>query len=66
MIPFDADTEIKHGLKQVGKKFMFGMNGLDMEEAGLYEMEVDGVKVFSDLKRKIMHPNLSFTELKCT
>lgn len=47
MIPFDADTEIKHGLKQVGKKYVFSINGVDPEDSGLYQVEVDGVKVFS-------------------
>ncbi|XP_033823233.2 immunoglobulin-like and fibronectin type III domain-containing protein 1 [Periophthalmus magnuspinnatus] len=51
MVPFDADTEIKHGLKQVGKKFVFSINGVNPEDAGLYQVEVDGIKVFStDLK----------------
>lgn len=56
MIPFDADAEIKHGLKQVGKKFVF--NGFNPEDAGLYQVEVDGIKIFtSDFKRKMMHHN---------
>ncbi|XP_029990894.1 immunoglobulin-like and fibronectin type III domain-containing protein 1 [Sphaeramia orbicularis] len=51
MVPFDVDTEVKHGLKQVGKKFVFSINGVNPEDAGLYQVEVDGVKVFStDLK----------------
>ncbi|XP_056259273.1 immunoglobulin-like and fibronectin type III domain-containing protein 1 [Seriola aureovittata] len=51
MIPFDADAEVKHGLKQVGKKFVFSINGVNPEDAGLYQLEVDGVKIFStDLK----------------
>uniref|UniRef100_A0A3B4XBF1 Immunoglobulin-like and fibronectin type III domain-containing protein 1 n=1 Tax=Seriola lalandi dorsalis TaxID=1841481 RepID=A0A3B4XBF1_SERLL len=51
MIPFDADAEVKHGLKQVGKKFVFSINGVNPEDAGLYQVEVDGVKIFStDLK----------------
>ncbi|XP_071351208.1 immunoglobulin-like and fibronectin type III domain-containing protein 1 [Trachinotus anak] len=51
MIPFDADVEVKHGLKQVGKKFVFSINGVNPEDAGLYQVEVDGVKIFStDLK----------------
>lgn len=55
MIPFDIDTEVKHGLKQVGKKFVFSINGIDPEDAGLYQVEVDGIKIFStDLKRKTM------------
>jgi len=56
MIPFEADTDIKHGLKQVGKKFMFSINGVNPEDAGLYQVEVDGVKIFStELKSKIIH-----------
>ncbi|XP_073323736.1 immunoglobulin-like and fibronectin type III domain-containing protein 1 [Pagrus major] len=47
MIPFDVDMEVKHGLKQVGKKFVFSINGVDPEDAGLYQVEVDGVKIFS-------------------
>nr|XP_057911734.1 immunoglobulin-like and fibronectin type III domain-containing protein 1 [Doryrhamphus excisus] len=51
MVPFDVDTEVKHGLKQVGKKFVFSINGINPEDAGLYQVEVDGVKIFStDLK----------------
>lgn len=56
MIPYDADTEVKHGLRQVGKKFVFSINGVDPEDAGLYQVEVDGIKIFStDLKRKTIH-----------
>lgn len=47
MIPFEDDTGIKHGLKQVGRKYMFSINGVDPEDSGLYQVEVDGVKVFS-------------------
>lgn len=55
MIPYDVDMEVKHGLKQVGKKYVFSINGVDPEDAGLYEVEVDGVKVFStDFKSRMM------------
>uniref|UniRef100_A0A3Q2QVP1 Immunoglobulin like and fibronectin type III domain containing 1, tandem duplicate 3 n=1 Tax=Fundulus heteroclitus TaxID=8078 RepID=A0A3Q2QVP1_FUNHE len=47
MIPFDVDTEVKHGLKRVGKKFVFSINGVNPEDAGLYQLEIDGVKIFS-------------------
>ncbi|XP_029907362.1 immunoglobulin-like and fibronectin type III domain-containing protein 1 [Myripristis murdjan] len=57
MIPFSPDTEVKHGLKQVGKKFVFSINGVNPEDAGLYQVEVDGVKIFStDFKI----PNVDF------
>lgn len=61
MIPFDDDVEVKHGLKQVGKKYVFSINGVDPEDAGLYQVEVDGVKVFStDFKSKMTHPLLIY------
>ncbi|XP_007546994.1 immunoglobulin-like and fibronectin type III domain-containing protein 1 [Poecilia formosa] len=47
MIPFDAEAEVKHGLKRVGKKFVFSINGVNLEDAGLYQVEIDGVKIFS-------------------
>uniref|UniRef100_A0A3Q3AYP7 Immunoglobulin-like and fibronectin type III domain-containing protein 1 n=1 Tax=Kryptolebias marmoratus TaxID=37003 RepID=A0A3Q3AYP7_KRYMA len=47
MIPFDEDTEVKHGLKRVGKRFVFSINGVNPEDAGLYQLEVDGIKIFS-------------------
>ncbi|XP_061784879.1 immunoglobulin-like and fibronectin type III domain-containing protein 1 [Nerophis lumbriciformis] len=51
MVPFDVETEDKHALRQVGKRFVFSINGVSQEDAGLYQVEVDGVKIFStDLK----------------
>ncbi|XP_061741426.1 immunoglobulin-like and fibronectin type III domain-containing protein 1 [Nerophis ophidion] len=51
MVPFDDDTDDKHALRQVGKRFVFSINGVSPEDAGLYQVEVDGVKIFStDLK----------------
>lgn len=65
MIPFDIDTEVKHGLRQVGKKFVFSINGIDPEDAGLYQVEVDGVKIFStDLKRKSMK-QINYLHIAC-
>lgn len=56
MIPYEIDTDVKHGLRQVGKKFVFSINGVDPDDAGLYQVEVDGVKIFStDFKRKNIH-----------
>lgn len=56
MIPFEADTDVKHGLRRVGKKFVFSINGVDAEDAGLYQVEVDGVKIFTtEFKRKMKH-----------
>ncbi len=54
--PYSTTSPSTHGLRQVGKKFVFSINGVDPEDAGLYQVEVDGVKIFStDFKRKMMH-----------
>ncbi|XP_077429533.1 immunoglobulin-like and fibronectin type III domain-containing protein 1 [Vanacampus margaritifer] len=51
MVLFEDDTDVKHALRQVGKRFVFSINGVGPEDAGLYQVEVDGVKIFStDLK----------------
>ena len=54
MVAFDCDTEVKHNLKKVGKKYMFNINNLNPEDAGLYQVMVEGVNIFStDFKSKI-------------
>uniref|UniRef100_A0A673GZX0 Immunoglobulin-like and fibronectin type III domain-containing protein 1 n=1 Tax=Sinocyclocheilus rhinocerous TaxID=307959 RepID=A0A673GZX0_9TELE len=49
MIPFskDIEGEIKHGLKQVGKKYIFTVKSLNPEDAGIYQVDVEGVNIFS-------------------
>lgn len=54
MVAFSREMEgdVKHSLKQVGKKFIFSVRNLSAEDAGLYQLDVGGVNVFtSDLKR---------------
>lgn len=54
MIPFskDIESEMKHSLKKVGKKYVFTVNSLDPEDAGIYQVDVEGVNIFStDFKR---------------
>ncbi|KAG7226773.1 hypothetical protein INR49_014122 [Caranx melampygus] len=38
---------MRHNLKQVGKKFIFTINKLGKDDAGLYSVDVEGVNVFS-------------------
>ena len=38
---------LKHSLRQVGKKYIFTINKLGFEDAGLYSVDVEGVNVFS-------------------
>lgn len=55
MVPFseDMDSEVKHHLKQVGKKYVFTMKNLSAEDAGIYQVDVEGVNIFStDFKSK--------------
>ncbi|XP_056607027.1 immunoglobulin-like and fibronectin type III domain-containing protein 1 [Triplophysa dalaica] len=47
MVPFNTDTDEKHFLRQVGRKFIFSVNGLSAEDAGMYQVDVEGVNVFS-------------------
>uniref|UniRef100_A0A673GY14 Immunoglobulin-like and fibronectin type III domain-containing protein 1 n=1 Tax=Sinocyclocheilus rhinocerous TaxID=307959 RepID=A0A673GY14_9TELE len=47
MVPFTTDTDEKHSLHQVGRKFIFSVHGLNAEDAGLYQVDIEGVNVFS-------------------
>uniref|UniRef100_A0A673MC01 Immunoglobulin-like and fibronectin type III domain-containing protein 1 n=1 Tax=Sinocyclocheilus rhinocerous TaxID=307959 RepID=A0A673MC01_9TELE len=47
MVPFNTDTDEKHSLRQVGRKFVFSVHGLNAEDAGLYQVDIEGVNVFS-------------------
>lgn len=49
MVPLSKDEadEQKHSLKQVGKKYIFKIKKLGVEDAGLYSVDVEGVNVFS-------------------
>lgn len=55
MVPYsrELEDELKHELKQVGRKYVFSIRDLLPDDAGLYQMDVDGVTVFStDFKSK--------------
>ncbi|XP_047669909.1 immunoglobulin-like and fibronectin type III domain-containing protein 1.1 isoform X6 [Tachysurus fulvidraco] len=49
MVPYskDLDNELKHYLKQVGKKYVFTVKNLTPEDAGIYQVDVEGVNIFS-------------------
>ncbi|XP_062853501.1 immunoglobulin-like and fibronectin type III domain-containing protein 1 [Trichomycterus rosablanca] len=47
MVELNSDTNEKHCLRQVGRKFIFTVNGLSPEDAGLYQVDVEGVNIFS-------------------
>ncbi|XP_067116541.1 immunoglobulin-like and fibronectin type III domain-containing protein 1 [Osmerus mordax] len=67
MVAFDCDTEVKHNLKKVGKKYMFNINDLNPEDAGLYQVMVEGVNIFStDFKIPTVDFLVKIQEVKAT
>lgn len=63
MIPFskEAEGEMKHALKQVGKKYIFTVKNLSQEDAGIYQVDVEGVNIFStDFKSRFSQNNCLF------
>lgn len=49
MVPYskEAEGETKHFLKQIGKKYVFAVKNLNPEDAGIYQVDVEGVNVYS-------------------
>lgn len=53
MVQFTSEDDEKHSLKKIGKKFVFSVKDLLPEDAGLYQVDVEGVNIFStDFKSK--------------
>ncbi|XP_041084630.1 immunoglobulin-like and fibronectin type III domain-containing protein 1 [Polyodon spathula] len=68
MIPYSTDMEMKHNLKKFGKKYIFSINSLMPEDAGLYQVDVESTNVFStDLPTKFIPVNFAspLKEVKC-
>ncbi|XP_060723245.1 immunoglobulin-like and fibronectin type III domain-containing protein 1 [Tachysurus vachellii] len=47
MIEYSKDMKMKHSLKQVGNKFVFTIRDLLHDDAGLYQLDVENVTMFS-------------------
>uniref|UniRef100_UPI0037E9BFB1 immunoglobulin-like and fibronectin type III domain-containing protein 1 n=1 Tax=Semicossyphus pulcher TaxID=241346 RepID=UPI0037E9BFB1 len=49
MVPYTKELgeSMKHNLKQVGKKYIFSMRDLMPDDAGLYQLDVEDVNMFS-------------------
>ncbi|KAI5628506.1 immunoglobulin-like and fibronectin type III domain-containing protein 1, partial [Silurus asotus] len=57
LVEFNSEKNKKHSLRQVGRRFIFTVNGLSPDDVGLYQVDVEGVNIFStDLKI----PNVDF------
>uniref|UniRef100_A0A8C4DU97 Immunoglobulin like and fibronectin type III domain containing 1, tandem duplicate 1 n=1 Tax=Dicentrarchus labrax TaxID=13489 RepID=A0A8C4DU97_DICLA len=69
MVPFTKEDseDLKHSLKQVGKKYVFKIKKLGSEDAGLYSVDVEGVNVFStDFKVPEVDFAVKIQEVKAT
>lgn len=49
MIPYTKELgdKMKHCLKKIGKKYIFSMRNLVSDDAGLYQLDVEDVTMFS-------------------
>lgn len=49
MIPYTKELgeKMKHSLNQIGKKYIFSVRDLMPDDAGLYQLDVEGVNMFS-------------------
>ena len=53
MVPYTKELGDKHSLKQIGRKYVFSIKDLLPDDAGLYQLDVEGVNMFStDFKSK--------------
>jgi len=42
-----TDDSSKHNMKKTGDKYKFSINKLDLNDSGLYQVDVDDVNIFS-------------------
>uniref|UniRef100_A0A667IDY1 Immunoglobulin-like and fibronectin type III domain-containing protein 1 n=1 Tax=Lynx canadensis TaxID=61383 RepID=A0A667IDY1_LYNCA len=47
MIPYGFDNQFKHCLRQLGKRYHFQIRDLHPEDAGIYQVKVEDVEIFS-------------------
>ncbi|XP_041836615.1 immunoglobulin-like and fibronectin type III domain-containing protein 1 isoform X2 [Melanotaenia boesemani] len=67
MIPYTKELgdTLKHSLKQIGRKYVFSIKDLMPEDAGLYQVDVDDVTMFStDFKIPVVDFLVKIQEVK--
>ncbi|XP_037662149.1 immunoglobulin-like and fibronectin type III domain-containing protein 1 [Choloepus didactylus] len=47
MVPYGFDNQTKHCLRRLGKRFLFQIQDLRPEDAGVYQVKVEDAEVFS-------------------
>ena len=60
MIPFFDEAGTKHSLKTVGKKLVFSINDLLPDDAGLYQVDVEDVNLFTTDFKSICSVHLAW------
>ncbi|KAM6217308.1 immunoglobulin-like and fibronectin type III domain-containing protein 1 [Rhynchocyon petersi] len=68
MIPFGFDNQTKHCLRRLGKRYKFQIQDLQPEDAGIYQVKVENVQVFStELDPSAIPPRVvvPLTEVRC-
>ncbi|XP_007939375.1 immunoglobulin-like and fibronectin type III domain-containing protein 1 [Orycteropus afer afer] len=68
MIPFGFDNQTKHCLRRLGKRYHFQIQDLQPEDAGIYQVRVEDVEVFStELEAGAIPPRVvvPLAEVRC-
>ena len=47
MVPYSFDNQAKHSLRRLGKRYQFQIRDLHLEDAGIYQVKVEDVQIFS-------------------
>ncbi|XP_077755864.1 LOW QUALITY PROTEIN: immunoglobulin-like and fibronectin type III domain-containing protein 1 [Canis aureus] len=47
MVPYGFDNQTKHSLRRLGKRYQFQIRDLHLEDAGIYQVKVEDVQIFS-------------------
>nr|XP_055175160.1 immunoglobulin-like and fibronectin type III domain-containing protein 1 [Nyctereutes procyonoides] len=47
MVPYGFDNQAKHSLRRLGKRYQFQIRDLHLEDAGIYQVKVEDVQIFS-------------------
>ncbi|XP_036926469.1 immunoglobulin-like and fibronectin type III domain-containing protein 1 [Sturnira hondurensis] len=67
-IPFSSDSSAKHSLQQLGKHYSFQIQDVRPEDAGIYEVKVEDVEIFTtELEADNIPPSVvvPLTETHC-
>ncbi|KAM5302067.1 immunoglobulin-like and fibronectin type III domain-containing protein 1 [Glossophaga mutica] len=67
-VPFSSDGHAKHSLKQLGKHYSFQIQDVGPEDAGIYEVKVEDVEIFTtELEADAIPPSVlvPLTETRC-